>query len=116
MLTEPQSTNTIPKAQEELFRAGESARSKYARLVVGKPGLGALIKHEAVVMMSQHVPGAFGLALRKVLYPWLLGACGRGVVFGQNVVLRHPHKIRIGNNVVIDDNCLLDARARRTPA
>ena len=31
-------------------------------------------------------------------------------VFGQNVALRHPHKIRIGDNVVIDDNCLLDAK------
>ncbi len=41
---------------------------------------------------------------------WLLGSCGRNVVFGQNVVLRHPHKIHIGDNVVIDDNCLLDAK------
>ena len=32
------------------------------------------------------------------------------MVFGQNVVLRHPHKIHIGSNVVIDDNCLLDAK------
>ena len=32
------------------------------------------------------------------------------MVFGQHVVLRHPHKIRIGDNVVIDDNCLLDAK------
>jgi acetyltransferase-like isoleucine patch superfamily enzyme len=32
------------------------------------------------------------------------------VIFGQNVVLRHPHKIRIADNVVIDDNCLLDAK------
>jgi acetyltransferase-like isoleucine patch superfamily enzyme len=31
-------------------------------------------------------------------------------VFGQGVVLRHPHKIRIGDNVVVDDNCLLDAK------
>jgi acetyltransferase-like isoleucine patch superfamily enzyme len=26
------------------------------------------------------------------------------------VVLRHPHKIRIGSNVAIDDNCLIDAK------
>jgi acetyltransferase-like isoleucine patch superfamily enzyme len=32
------------------------------------------------------------------------------VVFGQNVTLRHPHKIVLGDNVVIDDNCLLDAK------
>ena len=35
---------------------------------------------------------------------------GSDVIFGQNVVLRHPHKIHIGSNVVIDDNCLLDAK------
>jgi acetyltransferase-like isoleucine patch superfamily enzyme len=40
----------------------------------------------------------------------LLGSCGRNVVFGQNVMLRHPHKIHIASNVVIDDNCLLDAK------
>ncbi len=51
-----------------------------------------------------------GLFLRSKLYPLLLGSCGRNVVFGQNVVLRHPHKIRIGSNVVVDDNCCLDAK------
>ena len=100
----------IAKAQEQLFAPGKSSRAKYAELVVGRPGLGALIKHELVVLTAQAVPGALGLALRKMLYPWLLGSCGRNVVFGQNVVLRHPHKIRLGNDVVIDDNCLLDAK------
>ena len=100
----------IPRAQDQLFDGRSSARDKYARLVVGRTGLGALLKHEAVVMCSQHVPGALGFALRKLLYPALLGACGRNVVFGQNVVLRHPHKIRIGDNVVVDDNCLVDAK------
>ncbi len=100
----------IPRAQDQLFDRRSSARDKYARLVVGRAGLGALLKHEAVVMCSQHVPGALGFALRKLLYPALLGACGRNVIFGQNVVLRHPHKIRLGDNVVVDDNCLLDAK------
>ena len=102
--------NEIPRVQDELSRPGVSARDKYAALIVGRPGWDALIKHEAVVLLSQSVPGALGLALRKVLYPMLLGACGRNVVFGQNVVLRHPHKIHIGDNVIIDDNCLIDAK------
>jgi acetyltransferase-like isoleucine patch superfamily enzyme len=102
--------NQIPRVQDELARPGVSARDKYSALIVGKPGLGALIKYELVVVLSQHVPGALGLALRKTLYPLLLGSCGRNVVFGQNVVLRHPHKIRIADNVVIDDNCLVDAK------
>src|SRR5687767_5436781 len=100
----------IPRAQEQLSDRGTSAREKYEQLVVGKAGWGALLKHELVILMSQNVPGALGFALRKTLYPSLLGACGRGVIFGQNVVLRHPAKIRIGDNVVIDDNCLLDAK------
>ncbi len=102
--------NPIPRVQDELARPGMSAREKYASLIVGKPGLGSLIKYELIVTLSQHVPGALGLVLRKTLYPWLLGACGRNVVFGHNVVLRHPHKISIADNVVIDDNCLIDAK------
>jgi acetyltransferase-like isoleucine patch superfamily enzyme len=101
---------SIPRAQEQLFDTKRSAREKYAALVVGRPGWGPLLMYELVVLLSQHVPGALGFYLRKSLYPALLGACGRNVIFGQNVVLRHPHKIRIGDNVVVDDNCLLDAK------
>jgi acetyltransferase-like isoleucine patch superfamily enzyme len=100
----------IPKAQEQLFAAGTSSRAKYAALVVGRPGWGALLKHELVAMVAQGRAGAVGLAVRRLMYPWLLGSCGRNVVFGQNVVLRHPHKIHIGDNVLVDDNCLLDAK------
>src|SRR4026207_2156556 len=100
----------IPRAQEQLFDRRTSAREKYSALIVGRPGWGDLLAYELVIVFSQNAPGAIGLALRKVLYPLLLGSCGRNVVFGQNVVLRHPHKIHIGDNVVVDDNCLLDAK------
>jgi acetyltransferase-like isoleucine patch superfamily enzyme len=100
----------IARAQDQLFAPGTSGRAKYSALVVGRQGWGALLKHELVVSVAQARAGALGLALRKTLYPLLLGSCGRNVVFGQNVVLRHPHKIHIGNNVVVDDNCLLDAK------
>jgi acetyltransferase-like isoleucine patch superfamily enzyme len=100
----------IPRAQDQLFAGGQSARERYSALVVGRPGWGALLHYELVQLLGQNVPGALGLALRKTLFPSLLGACGRNVVFGQNVVVRHPHKVRIGDNVVIDDNCLIDAK------
>jgi acetyltransferase-like isoleucine patch superfamily enzyme len=103
-------TPEIPRAQDQLFSPGQSAREKYSALVIGQPGWGPLLKYELVQQLSQHVPGAIGFALRKALFPSLLGACGRNVIFGQNVVLRHPHKIRVGDNVVIDDNCLIDAK------
>jgi acetyltransferase-like isoleucine patch superfamily enzyme len=100
----------IPRAQDQLFNQPGSAASKYSALVVGRPGWLALLKYELVVAVSQAVPGALGLLLRKLLYPLLLKSCGRNVTFGQNVVLRHPHKIAIGDDVVIDDHCLLDAK------
>ena len=86
------------------------AAGKYRELVVGRPGLLALAHYELVVLACSWVPGALGLALRRLLYPTLLGACGRKPVFGQNVVLRQPHKIRLGDAVIVDDNCLLDAK------
>jgi acetyltransferase-like isoleucine patch superfamily enzyme len=110
---EPQPASSplpIARAQDQLFAPGASSRQKYVELVVGRPGLGALVRHELIVMIAQARPGAFGLLVRKWLYPRLLGTCGRNVVFGQNVVMRHPHKIHLGSNVVVDDNCLLDAK------
>jgi len=105
-------SDNIGRAQDQLFAEGTSSRQKYADLVVGRSDLGSLIAYEAVVLIAQSLPGALGLVLRKLMYPWLLGSCGPGVVFGQNVVLRHPHKIHIGRNVVVDDNCLLDAKGQ----
>ena len=100
----------ITVIQEELFDPGRSRAARYAQLVVGRPGLRALVKYEIIVTLCSALPGALGLLLRSKLYPRLLGRTGRNVTFGTNVVLRHPHKIRIGNNVVIDDGCCLDAK------
>ena len=55
-------------------------------------------------------PAPSGSLLRRLAYPWLLGASGAGVIFGQGVVLRHPHKIRLGDGVVVDDLVVLDAK------
>ena len=108
--SDPRTAAGPQRVQDQLFAPGRSSREKYVELVVGRPGLGALLQYELIVLVAQARPGALGLALRKVLYPSLLGSCGKNVVFGQNVVLRHPHKIHIGSQVVVDDNCLLDAK------
>ena len=100
----------ITVIQEELFAPGQSKLRKYANLVVGQQGFWPLVRYEAITLLCLSVPGALGLFLRLKLYPRLLGRVGRNVTFVQNVVLRHPHKIRIGNDVHIDDNCLLDAK------
>ena len=83
---------------------------RYADLVVGRPGLWSLVKYEVIVTAFSWLPGGLGLFLRSRLYPLLLGRTGRNVTFGVNVVLRQPHKIRIGRDVVVDDGCCLDAK------
>lgn len=77
---------------------------------MGKTYLVSLLKYELITFFFGGLPGALGLYLRSKLYPLLLGAVGRNVVFGRGITLRHPHKIRIGQNVIIDDYCLLDAK------
>lgn len=95
--------------QKELFKEG-SKSDKYQALVLGEKGLFKLLKYEWIVAFSGWVPGALGLVLRSRLYPKLLGHTGRNVTFGRGVTLRHPRKVYIGDNVVIDDNCVLDAK------
>jgi len=98
------------KIQQSMANGNQSALSRYMDLVVGQRGLLKLALYEFVVMVSQKRSGALGLLLRKKMYPWVLGEVGRNVTFGSNVVIRHPHKIRIGDGVVVDENVLLDAK------
>ena len=100
----------ITVIQRELFDERRSKMDKYRDLVIGRPGLGPLVLFELVMLVSSWVPGALGLFLRSKLYPIVLGGVGRNVVFGANVTIRHPHKITIADNVVVDDNCCLDAK------
>ena len=95
---------------QKSFGANRSRRERYAELVIGQDGWWPLIRYELVMLLCSWVPGALGLMLRARLYPVLLGRVGRNVAFGTNVVLRHPHKIAVGDNVVVDDNCCLDAK------
>ena len=98
--------------QREMATVSKSRLERYSDLIIGRRGLGLLFKYELIVLLCSRLPGLLGLFLRAKLYPCLLGKCGRNVVFGANIVLRHPHKIEIGDDVIIDDNCLLDAKGR----
>ena len=100
----------ITVIQQELFNEKRSKGAKYRELFVGQAGVWPLIKYELAMVLASWVPGAIGLVLRSRLFPLVLGSVGRNVVFGANVTLRHPHKIHIGDNVVIDDLCCLDAK------
>jgi acetyltransferase-like isoleucine patch superfamily enzyme len=103
----PDRLSDVPGA---LFDDRRSRAERYMDLVVGERGWWALLRYEAVMLLASWVPGALGLYLRSRLYPRLLGACGRNVTFGLNVALRHPRKIRIADDVAVDDGAILDAK------
>lgn len=98
------------KIQKELFDNSKSKTEKYINLFVGKKGLFQLIKYEIITMMFQDMPGAMGIYFRNLFYPLLFKKVGKGVSFGKSITLRHPGRISIGNDVVIDDYCVLDAK------
>lgn len=88
----------------------KSALQKYQELAVGSSSLITLIQYEFLTTVIGSLPGAIGLALRKKFYKSLFGNVGRNVIFGKSLTIRHPHKIYIGDNVVIDDYAVLDAK------
>jgi acetyltransferase-like isoleucine patch superfamily enzyme len=96
-------TATLAASERSPFRA-------YHALAVGDAGLRFLLWYELLGCIAAPVPGALGLALRRLAYPGLLGAAGPGLIVGRNVTLRHPQRIFCGSRVTIDDYALLDAR------
>ena len=89
----------------------ESAFKSYKRLFYGRHcTTGQLIRAEMIFSLFGPLPGAAGLFLRKQFYPRLFGTCGKGFLVGRNVTFRHPQKIHFGRNVIVDDNCMIDAK------
>lgn len=99
-------TFKIQKSQKQKV----SSLRQYQDLVLGTRSLWFLIKYELIVLLCGSLPGALGLVLRKLTYPLIIGEVGKGVVFGRDISLRHPQKIRIGDGTIIDDYCMLDAK------
>jgi len=91
------------------LKSDRSSFAKYRDLMVGNRGFLFFLKYELITFCFSQIPGAIGFLLRKWIYPLLFDHIGRGVIFGRNLVIRHPHQMKIGDNVVIDENCLLIA-------
>jgi acetyltransferase-like isoleucine patch superfamily enzyme len=96
--------------QSSLMDPDNSALKKYQNLVLGTNSIFSLIKFELVTLMLSQLPGALGLVLRKIFYKRLFRRFGKNVIIGRSVTIRHPGKISIDDNVIIDDYSVLDAK------
>lgn len=90
--------------------ANDSALGKYQALVVGNKRLLSLLRYELLITTLTYVPGLLGIALRRLLYPFLFGRMERGVVIGTGVALRQPGKMILHRGCMIDDLASLSAR------
>jgi acetyltransferase-like isoleucine patch superfamily enzyme len=104
------SSENKPGLHNSLFESEKSPIQIYRELVVGDRGWGFLFWYEVIILFSSWIPGALGLIIRKFLYKPLFKEAGRNIVFGKNLILRHPHKVSLGSNIIIDDDCMLDAK------
>jgi len=98
------------KIYEQIYGQGGGFLSKYKAFCVGHQGWLRFIYFETVTLLFRNIPGSLGLALRALFYRPLFRKIGKGVIFGTNIVLRNPGNISIGEKVIIDDNCVLDAK------
>lgn len=96
--------------QDAIFDKKQSPLRVYQEFFVGNNNILDLFKYELITALLGRFPGALGLFLRSKFYRYLFKKIGHNVYFGENIVVRHPDKIEIGNNVIIDDLCILDAR------
>lgn len=95
----------------KLFADNKPQIRRYADLVVGvEASYWDLLVYELKTMLLGGMPGALGIALRKVFYPKLFKSCGRGVIFGKDLVIRNAANITLGSNVILDDGAVLDGR------
>jgi acetyltransferase-like isoleucine patch superfamily enzyme len=97
------------KKTHAAITAKGSSLKKYQEVVVGRSSLASLLYYELCMLLAP-VPGALGLMLRKLLWPRMLGSCGKGCMFAANIVIRHPGRIHLGQSVIISEGCILDGR------
>jgi acetyltransferase-like isoleucine patch superfamily enzyme len=100
----------IPGLHAKIFDDRKSNMQKYREMTVGSSGMLFLLRFELTILFIGWIPGALGLVLRKIFFKSLFKQVGRNVIFGRNLTLRHPQKISIGDNAIIDDDCLLDGK------
>lgn len=107
---ELETTGQIPGLHAKIFDERKSNVHKYKEMTIGNAGWLSLLRYELTMLFTSQTPGALGLMLRHIFFKPLFQSIGQNVVFGRNLTIRHPHKIHLGSNVIIDDGCLLDAK------
>ena len=96
--------------RDRLFRDDRSSFERYRDLTFHSFSWPKLVLYEFLTLFIGPIPGALGLVLRRWLFPALFRKTGKNCTFGPNLTLRHADRITLGDGVILDRDCLLDAR------
>lgn len=108
---EDQGKNLISlRTKYRVFGTEKSYLNRYQEIVVGDQNFLSLLKYELIITMFSWIPGALGIVLRKYFYRNLFKSKLENIIFGKNIDIFNPNKIKIGKNCLIGDNCLLEAK------
>jgi acetyltransferase-like isoleucine patch superfamily enzyme len=84
--------------------------SAYRRLCVGEEGGLFFLRYEIALLFLRNLQGGLGIFLRGIFCRSLFRRAGRKVFIGPGVTLRHPRRIELGDEVILDEGCVLDAK------
>jgi len=97
--------------KQKILNHRKSSLVRYQELAVGQKGLIPLLKYEILTTpFIIGMPSLLGYYLRNRFAKFLFGEIGSNCVFGNYINVSSPHKIKLGNNVLISDNCKLDVK------
>jgi acetyltransferase-like isoleucine patch superfamily enzyme len=96
--------------RDQLAQAQSSPFRTYVNLTVGNQGIAHFALYEFLTSFFGSFPGGLGFLLRKKFYRRLFRQCGRGLILGRGVTIRHGKQIDLLDGVTIDENTLIDAR------
>lgn len=101
-------------AQQRQF-AGEktSPLKTYKHVMVGEKGWLFFICFELYRLFFTNLESIFGIGLRRIFLPLFLKKSGKGLVVGNGVTIRQPHRISFGKKVILDDYSLVNVRRKQ---
>ncbi len=82
---------------------------QYGNLFAGSASTATILRYELITASFGGFPGIAGLALRRMFYRFILERQGKNATIGAHVSMRGARRIALGDNVVIDDRCILSA-------
>lgn len=101
------------KILKQVYGKGGGALTSYRRLTAGDGGLAYFLRYETSLFLLRNLSGGLGILLRGVFLKGLFRRAGRKVFIAAGVTLRHPRRIELGDEVILDEGCVLDAKGER---